>query len=620
MTFDKPIPVSPLIALDRERCILCYRCTRFSSDVAEDGQLIARNRGAYTEIATFARGPVPRALLRERDRALPGRRADLDAVPLPGAARGRSRTCRPSAALCPAGCNIRATTREGKVKRDPVAQPPGDRRRLALRQGPLRLPAPRRRRPHASSRSPAALRAWSRSRGTTRSTAPRSCSAAPAAASSPRSPARETTEIAYGLGRAHARAALGAHSAVLPESTSAALDAFRAPLSTIGDAELVVVVGDDDGRRPRARRRPLAQAGAPERRRDRHDRRRAAHVHGRPGAAADALAELVAARERARQAAARIRAGRPDLVGPGRRRRRAPRRGRARARLRGEARLRRVPPPGHAERARRRRGVGRAADEDEVEPEGIGLLVVSGDEAAVRPGRARARRAAPTRVIAITMFHVARRRLGRPRAPGDRGARARGDDDEPRGPRPAPPPRGDRRPCPTSSPGSRSSPRASTSTLSPHAAVVFEELSGRIYGGLDLERSASGRRCPRAAPYVAPASRRRRRRAPAGASAPRRTTSSGRSGSCATGRSSPGPQVERVPELQFQRPEPRGRAVGDRRRPARDRDRRRRLAPLERHVGRAPRARRPQARRGRRARSPRSTPPTSTSTSRSCSA
>src|SRR6266566_6174029 len=27
-TFEKPIPVSPLIALDRERCILCYRCTR----------------------------------------------------------------------------------------------------------------------------------------------------------------------------------------------------------------------------------------------------------------------------------------------------------------------------------------------------------------------------------------------------------------------------------------------------------------------------------------------------------------------------------------------------------------------------------------------------------------
>ena len=41
-TFDKPIPISPHIALDRERCILCYRCTRFSESVAEDGELVAR--------------------------------------------------------------------------------------------------------------------------------------------------------------------------------------------------------------------------------------------------------------------------------------------------------------------------------------------------------------------------------------------------------------------------------------------------------------------------------------------------------------------------------------------------------------------------------------------------
>jgi NADH-quinone oxidoreductase subunit G len=52
-TMEKPIPISPLIALDRERCILCYRCTRFSEDVAEDGQLVAINRGADSVIATF---------------------------------------------------------------------------------------------------------------------------------------------------------------------------------------------------------------------------------------------------------------------------------------------------------------------------------------------------------------------------------------------------------------------------------------------------------------------------------------------------------------------------------------------------------------------------------------
>ncbi len=50
---DKPIPISPLIALDRERCILCYRCSRFSAEVTEDLQLIARERGANSVIATF---------------------------------------------------------------------------------------------------------------------------------------------------------------------------------------------------------------------------------------------------------------------------------------------------------------------------------------------------------------------------------------------------------------------------------------------------------------------------------------------------------------------------------------------------------------------------------------
>src|SRR5213075_3338598 len=56
-TFDKPIPISPTIALDRERCILCYRCTRFSEGVAEDGQLVAVNRGAQSMIATFEEEP-----------------------------------------------------------------------------------------------------------------------------------------------------------------------------------------------------------------------------------------------------------------------------------------------------------------------------------------------------------------------------------------------------------------------------------------------------------------------------------------------------------------------------------------------------------------------------------
>src|SRR3712207_4189480 len=56
-TVDKPIPISPTITLDRERCILCYRCTRFSEGVAEDGQLVAKNRGASSIIDTFEDRP-----------------------------------------------------------------------------------------------------------------------------------------------------------------------------------------------------------------------------------------------------------------------------------------------------------------------------------------------------------------------------------------------------------------------------------------------------------------------------------------------------------------------------------------------------------------------------------
>src|SRR5947209_7262648 len=52
-TFEKPIPISPTISLDRERCILCYRCTRFSESVSEDGQLVAADRGAMSVITTF---------------------------------------------------------------------------------------------------------------------------------------------------------------------------------------------------------------------------------------------------------------------------------------------------------------------------------------------------------------------------------------------------------------------------------------------------------------------------------------------------------------------------------------------------------------------------------------
>ena len=84
-TYEKPLPISPSIVLDRERCILCHRCTRFSSDVAEDGELIARER-------------VP-----ERDRDVPG-------------APVRGRVQRQRTELCPVGALLPTPYRSGPAR------------------------------------------------------------------------------------------------------------------------------------------------------------------------------------------------------------------------------------------------------------------------------------------------------------------------------------------------------------------------------------------------------------------------------------------------------------------------------------------------------------------------
>src|SRR6201995_1203848 len=51
--FEKPIELSPLIAIDREPCILCYRCVRYSQEVSEDYQLILLQRGSDSFVGTF---------------------------------------------------------------------------------------------------------------------------------------------------------------------------------------------------------------------------------------------------------------------------------------------------------------------------------------------------------------------------------------------------------------------------------------------------------------------------------------------------------------------------------------------------------------------------------------
>ncbi|CAM3477677.1 NADH-quinone oxidoreductase subunit G [Isoptericola cucumis] len=52
-TFPKPIAVSTQILLDRERCILCQRCTRFSEEIAGDAFIALQERGAGQQIGRF---------------------------------------------------------------------------------------------------------------------------------------------------------------------------------------------------------------------------------------------------------------------------------------------------------------------------------------------------------------------------------------------------------------------------------------------------------------------------------------------------------------------------------------------------------------------------------------
>jgi len=55
--FTKPIPINDLVLLDRERCILCARCTRFSEEISGDPLIEFVDRGNYTQVNTFPDEP-----------------------------------------------------------------------------------------------------------------------------------------------------------------------------------------------------------------------------------------------------------------------------------------------------------------------------------------------------------------------------------------------------------------------------------------------------------------------------------------------------------------------------------------------------------------------------------
>ncbi|HEU5034886.1 MAG TPA: NADH-quinone oxidoreductase subunit G [Mycobacteriales bacterium] len=56
-TYEKPIAISSQVLLDRERCVLCARCTRFSQQIAGDPFIELFERGALEQVAIYTDEP-----------------------------------------------------------------------------------------------------------------------------------------------------------------------------------------------------------------------------------------------------------------------------------------------------------------------------------------------------------------------------------------------------------------------------------------------------------------------------------------------------------------------------------------------------------------------------------
>src|SRR5438874_2562201 len=113
---EKAYPLGPEIVLDRERCIMCYRCVRFHQEIPGDEALAAIERGANSEIATLDDEPYtslfagntielcPVGALTSRQYRFKARPWDL--VRTPSICNG-----------CAVGCNIEVHSRSETVLR-----------------------------------------------------------------------------------------------------------------------------------------------------------------------------------------------------------------------------------------------------------------------------------------------------------------------------------------------------------------------------------------------------------------------------------------------------------------------------------------------------------------------
>jgi NADH-quinone oxidoreductase subunit G len=114
--FKKPIPLSPLVALDRERCVLCARCTRFCDEISGDRFLELYSRGAGERVSIAAGEDFRSPFSGNTVQICPV--GALTSVPYRFAARPFDLTYGDTVCPhCSAGCNIRVDIRRGEVVR-----------------------------------------------------------------------------------------------------------------------------------------------------------------------------------------------------------------------------------------------------------------------------------------------------------------------------------------------------------------------------------------------------------------------------------------------------------------------------------------------------------------------
>ncbi len=115
-TFEKPINISSQVLLDRERCVLCARCTRFSEQIASDPFITLNERGALQQVGIYEKQPFTSYFSGNVVQICPV--GALTGASYRFRARPFDLVSTPSACEhCASGCDMRTDVRRGKTLR-----------------------------------------------------------------------------------------------------------------------------------------------------------------------------------------------------------------------------------------------------------------------------------------------------------------------------------------------------------------------------------------------------------------------------------------------------------------------------------------------------------------------